>query len=231
MGHRVNGNASWADFLQSEGSPLFLDTHARITYGVLYMAEPVTITLAAVGMTAITEGIKFLYAQAGELFKWWREKSESGRADTKPKLLDVPAEAFEPAELPKQVDEVAMQELEDQLIGFRREVGDYADGTLKVDLKNEALLKRIDALRVVVEAIINRPLTFQGEKREAGSAPVAEGHAEAENVKGYLTGLVVGDAVLSGVLKGTVKAKTVEEGGRAVGTEIKGPFGGSLGKR
>jgi hypothetical protein len=43
------------------------------------MPEPVTITLAAVGMAAISEGIKFLYGQASELLKWRHEKHKAHR--------------------------------------------------------------------------------------------------------------------------------------------------------
>jgi hypothetical protein len=41
------------------------------------MPEPVTITLATVGMLAISEGIKFLYDQAIELLRWRREKHKA----------------------------------------------------------------------------------------------------------------------------------------------------------
>jgi hypothetical protein len=41
------------------------------------MPEPVTITLAVVGTAALKEGVKFLYGQAGELLKRWREKREA----------------------------------------------------------------------------------------------------------------------------------------------------------
>jgi hypothetical protein len=40
------------------------------------MPEPVTLTAASIGAVALTEGIKFLYGQAGELLKRWRERKE-----------------------------------------------------------------------------------------------------------------------------------------------------------
>src|SRR4051794_36670422 len=66
------------------------------------MPEPLTLTLGAL---ALTEGVKFFYAQAGELLKWWRE-----RRDKKP-------EAPEPAQvvLP---DHVFAEQLQDPRIHF-----------------------------------------------------------------------------------------------------------------
>lgn len=38
------------------------------------MVDPLTIS--AIGAVAITEGIKFLYGQAGEILKRWRERKD-----------------------------------------------------------------------------------------------------------------------------------------------------------
>ena len=42
------------------------------------MADP--FTLAAVGAVAITEGIKFLYGQAGDVIKWWHQRKAAGKS-------------------------------------------------------------------------------------------------------------------------------------------------------
>jgi hypothetical protein len=63
------------------------------------MPEPVTITLAVVGTVALKEGVKFLYGQAGELLKRWREKREA--VETPPlqtserAVLELPTDIFE----------------------------------------------------------------------------------------------------------------------------------------
>jgi len=41
------------------------------------MPDPVTLSLAAVSSLALTEGVKFFYAQAGELLKWWRDRRDA----------------------------------------------------------------------------------------------------------------------------------------------------------
>jgi len=44
------------------------------------MIDPLTIS--AIGAVAITEGIKFLYGQAGELLKRWRERKDAAKDAT-----------------------------------------------------------------------------------------------------------------------------------------------------
>ena len=41
------------------------------------MVDP--LTLSAIGVVAITDGIKFLYGQAGEILKRWRERKDTAK--------------------------------------------------------------------------------------------------------------------------------------------------------
>lgn len=63
------------------------------------MPEPVTITLAAVGTVALTEGVKFLYGQAAELLKRWRERRDAAKTTpsktVEPAVVELPADVFE----------------------------------------------------------------------------------------------------------------------------------------
>ena len=52
------------------------------------------LTLAAVGAVALTEGIKFLYGQAGEALKRWRARQQAASAEA-PVAVELPADAFE----------------------------------------------------------------------------------------------------------------------------------------
>ena len=52
------------------------------------MADPITLTL--VGTVVLTEGIKFLYGQAGELIKRWRERKDAADAS---KQIETPLKA------------------------------------------------------------------------------------------------------------------------------------------
>ena len=63
------------------------------------MPEPVTITLAVVGTVALKEGVKFLYGQAGELLKLWRERHDAVKTTplqaSEPAVIELPADIFE----------------------------------------------------------------------------------------------------------------------------------------
>jgi hypothetical protein len=63
------------------------------------MPEPVTITLAVVGTVALKEGVKFLYGQAGELLKLWRERRDAVKTiplqTSEPTVMEFPGDIFE----------------------------------------------------------------------------------------------------------------------------------------
>ena len=50
------------------------------------MVDP--LSLSAIGAVALTEGIKFLYEQAGEVLKRWRDRKDAG-AKAAPAQLDT----------------------------------------------------------------------------------------------------------------------------------------------
>ena len=53
------------------------------------------LTLSAIGGTILVEGIKFLYGQAGELLKSWRERRQKGDAAEPPRLGSPPPNLLE----------------------------------------------------------------------------------------------------------------------------------------
>src|SRR5215213_10912888 len=94
--------------------------------------EPVT--LAAVGTVALTEGIKFLYAQAGEGLKRWRERrnnidKRAAQADTTaPIAIELPPDAFEGQLSKPHIHFDALERVENDLREVRKSLADYADG-------------------------------------------------------------------------------------------------------
>ena len=98
------------------------------------MVEP--LTLAGVGVVALTEGIKFLYAQAGEALKRWREHKAAASADSagvdqvsaEPVSVQLPAEAFEGQLQEPRLQLVVVAQLEQELRDLRAAVADYAQG-------------------------------------------------------------------------------------------------------
>ncbi len=95
--------------------------------------EPVT--LAVVGTTVLTEGIKFLYVQAGEVISRWRHR----RDQPVPVPADAPLEGtLEPAK----VDPAAMERLEGEIVELRRALSPYLDDVAPepVDPNNSDLI-------------------------------------------------------------------------------------------
>ena len=132
-------------------------------------------TLGAIGAVVLTEGIKFLYNQAGEVLKRRREHREAAAAGTTTEET-VPINAtappiFEGTLAPTAVDFDVVERLGQDLKDLRDGLADYAQEIEPVDPKNENLLKTVDALRQIMEAVYQQRLTFKGEQR-APSGPL-----------------------------------------------------------
>lgn len=175
------------------------------------MVEP--ITLAMVGTVALTEGIKFLYTQAGEVLKRWRERreaAESGAAssdDTAQIDIELP-DAFEGQLSEPKIHFDVLERLEEDLRETRRSLSDYADDIEKVNKNDEDLLVKTDALRRLLEATLQERITFKGEQRPP-SGPIVQGRIDVDEVAGYAAAVRT-KRITSGHVKGEAKAKRVE---------------------
>ncbi|GAA2513548.1 hypothetical protein [Streptomyces longisporus] len=173
------------------------------------MPEP--LTLAALGGAAIAEGIKFLYAQAGELLRRRREHADGEAEETA-----TPAVISEPELLPR-LDLTRIEGLEDELRLLRSDLHEYATGVdIVTDPPDSALIQRVDALRQVFECIYGTRLMFAGEARRAADV---SGAMTAQDVAGYVAAV---RASGSGTFRGVTKVGRVEKGGEAVGVEYQG---------
>ena len=184
------------------------------------MADP--ITLSTVGAIALTEGIKFLYKQAGEVLKWWMKRRDAKEAPAEPdetaavdvKLPDVfGGQLSEP-----KIHFKALERLGGELWELRKDFSEYADEIAKVDTKDEDLLKRIDALRKMLEAVYQQRITFEGEQRSS-SGPLVEGRIDVEEVAGYVAAIRA-KRISRGKVTAEVEAERVEEGGQVIGVEV-----------
>jgi hypothetical protein len=184
------------------------------------MVEPVT--LAVVGTVALTEGIKFLYTQAGEVLKQWRERRDAAQTGTAEPdnsgSMDIElSDAFEGQLSEPKIHFDVLQRLEEDLREARKSLSDYADGIEKVDNSDEDLLAKIDALRRLLEAVLQERITFKGEQRPP-SGPVVEGHIDVDEVAGHAAA-VRARRITGGHIVGGGTAKRVEPGGRFIGIE------------
>lgn len=185
------------------------------------MLEP--ITLSAVSAVALTEGIKFLYEQAGEVLKRWRERKKAASKDTATNLpketiaVKLPA-IFEGQFSTIQIHFDVVEKLEKPLQELTDRVSGYADGRKEVDSTDKDLLDQIDAIRQILEAVYQQRITFKGEQR-APSGPVVEGTIDVESVAGRAAG-VEAKIISSGRVVGTANAIRVEETGTLHGVKV-----------
>lgn len=186
------------------------------------MVDP--LSLSALGAVALTEGIKFLYGQASEVLKRWRERKDAASKDpsaqvspVQPVVIALPP-IFEGQLSSPQIHFDAVERLEEQIRALRKDLLEYADGTETVDVNDQALLKRTDALRTVLEAVYQQRFTFKGEQRPP-SGPVVEGSIDVDEVAGYAAAVRV-HQVSEGYVKGTAKSKHVVERGEIIGVDI-----------
>ena len=185
------------------------------------MVEP--LTLSVLGAAALTEGIKFLYGQAGDVLKRWRERKNTGegpRAD-EPEPLQVDTPDVLVGELqPVSIHFQAVERLADDLRVFSARLGNYANGLDEVDPKDEELLEATDALRRVLEAVYQQRITFEGETTRPPSGPVVAGRIDVDEVAGYAAALRA-DIIESGKVTLEARAKRVEPGGELIGGDVK----------
>jgi hypothetical protein len=185
------------------------------------MADP--LTLAAVGAAVLTEGIKFLYGQAGEALKRWRERKAAKVTvtpgeTTEPVEVELPARAFDGRLENPRLDLEAVARLEGDLRALRAAVADYAQGIDEVDPGDRPLLETVDGLRQAMEAVYGQQITFKGEQRPPSGAMVV-GEAKVDEVLGYVAGLRA-KRIVGGSATGRLEAKRVGADAEAVGLDV-----------
>jgi hypothetical protein len=175
------------------------------------MTEP--FTLAAVGTLALTEGVKFLYSQAGELLKRWRDRDKNLENAVDVKL---PSTAFTGDLGTVMPDMQALSTLVGPLRELRTALAEYAQGVDPLDPTDAGVLGQVNALRRAIEAVYRQRLTFVGEAAEPSGIPV-QGSVSAQEVLGYVAGLRAHR--ITGTASGTVDVDRVGPGGTAVGLD------------
>ncbi|MFJ6797304.1 hypothetical protein [Streptomyces sp. NPDC091268] len=170
------------------------------------------ITMAGITAVALNEGVKFLYEQAGEVLRNHRERRAATTA--------LPPELFEasPEGQGLVADRATVAELEPELRLLRRDLAEYGQGVDLVDPRDSEVLALVDGLRRTLEAVYGAPIVFRGEPRP--DAARVRGEVEVQEVRGYVAGVRARTAP-AGDITGTVRADSVEEGGQAVGVDLR----------
>lgn len=169
------------------------------------MADP--ITLAGLGAVTLSEGVKFLYGQAGEVLKRRRERKTA--TELPPGLFETPPGAL-------RMDLERADELELELRDLRQALAEYGQGIDELDPSNSQAVDLVDALRRTLEAVYGQPIVFKGEQRLDRVVDLS-GEATVTNVRGYVAGIRARH-LHSGQATGRVRAQSVE--GQAIGLDL-----------
>jgi hypothetical protein len=188
------------------------------------MTDPVAaLSLATIGSLALSEGVKFFYAQAGELLKWWRDKHSSagtgGESAAPQEVRVAPPQTITGGDFTATLNSVAVERFEQDIRALRKELSEYGDaGTEPVDAFDPALLGRIDGLRRILEVVYQRPLTFVGENRNEPD-PTLDASIDIERVAGYVAGVRAAE-INSGRVAARLRIKDAAPGAQVVGVDV-----------
>jgi hypothetical protein len=177
------------------------------------MADP--FSAAALGALAATEGIKFLYGQAAEVLKRWRDR-KAGNEEEAQAPIPVPDQSLLKGKLESPtVDFDAVERLHEDIEALAGALEKYAGGLREPDPGDEKLAAAADGLRRALEVVYSQRLTFKDEQQREASGPVVLGRADVEKVAGDVAA-VRARVMKSGRIDATLKAKEVTGRGAAV---------------
>lgn len=158
------------------------------------------LSFEAAGLALLTPTVSFLYSQAGELIRRWREASDktAGRPVTPDQLpkLTVPSELFAdapPSALPARPE--AVEEVLGELSRLRGRLHAYADGTEDVDPRSASTMAALHELKAALERVYDHDLRM----RTQAVTPPANVHHDARQYGGIraqhiqATNVVAGD--------------------------------------
>lgn len=182
-----------------------------------------TITLGGLGGAALSQGIKFLYAQAGEVLKRRRDRREALEAGEQqsPTTLEVATSDVLDGPLASvTLDYSVVDQFAAELSTFRKALSEHAEGLVDPDPADRQLLEQIDGLRCGLEEVFGQRITFRGEQREPTGAPVVRGVVRGGEVYGRVTGVDT-EQVTTGSVEGTAEVDVVHEGGDVSGVRVR----------
>lgn len=181
--------------------------------------------LAGVAVSALTQGIAFLYAQAGELLRRRRDRADAANrpgetAATGQERITIQV----PPSLGGQVlvvssNPAAVDAHASELLQLRSVLSNYVDGVQPLDPADPQLAQAVDELRGALEDIFGQHLTFAGEDRPATGQPVVRSWLKADTIRGSAKGVVVGQ-MTGGSATSEIDVRDVEAGADIEGVHI-----------
>jgi hypothetical protein len=157
------------------------------------MADP--LTLAVLGGVAATEGIKFLYGQASELLKVWRDRRRASAAGEPLQTIQVPIidnSILDASPVTDAADATVIEHAARELVQLTGALSLYAQGVIDVDVTDVELNEYVRRLRSLLEAAYGQRFTFRGEERERTGSRVTVTQVLGD-VRGAVTGVEAGE--------------------------------------
>ena len=184
------------------------------------MPEPITLT--AVGILALTEGVKFLYAQAGEFLNQWRRRKEaSAKPETKPaSTIPEPPDVFDGPLGLKDADLSVLDNVGKDMLAAKKELANVVDGSSGADLADEAFLRNVQVLRWSMEQVVGHRITFIGEDRAQTGSPVIRGEVDVDLLQGSEAIGAEVDEMTQGTVEGKARVGTASDNSKVVGTRV-----------
>ncbi|MEV6907070.1 hypothetical protein [Amycolatopsis sp. NPDC051071] len=181
------------------------------------MADPVTFTV--LGSWAALEGIKFLYGQAAEVLKAWRERrAAKAEEQAAGQTLEVPVKdsaVLEGKPDSATIDATVLEQEGPLLASLAGKLRPYAQDLADLDVDDAELAEQAGQVRAILEAAYGQRFTFRGEQREPTGTRVW-----VSQVLDHVSGRVVGaDAGVGagGEVDVQQRATVVEPGGSVTG--------------
>jgi hypothetical protein len=181
------------------------------------MSDP--LALSALGGVAATEGIKFLYEQAAELLRSWRERrGKAAPGEALPAHLTVPIvdnHVLDATPVGDVADVAVLDRVNRSLVQLVGALAPYAAGLADIDPSDEELSQQAGAARALLEEVYGQRFTFRSEQRESTGTRVT-----VTQVLGDVAGAVVGAEATAGpgsVLAIEQDVSIVRRGGSVTG--------------
>lgn len=188
------------------------------------MKMPDPLTLGVLGGLAATEGIKFLFNQASEVLRAWRERqANKALGEQASDELQVPVHASEALDAAPTSQSVDLRVLEQENKSLRDLIGrvaPYAQDLADIEVDDVELADAAGRLRAILEALYGQRFTFRGEDRDPTGVRV-----NVHQVLGEVAGRAVATEadITAGHLEVEQHVQTVKEGGAVIG--YKGKIG------
>ncbi len=142
---------------------------------------PASLSLSAVPVDLLSEGVRFLYSQASDALKKLREAKKTGYSPDDRVAAghsDAP-DVFVGELKPLMIHLGAAGDLEEDLREVRAHLLDYATGASTVNPADAYAVGQVDVLRNMMEAVYSQRITFKGEAgRDASGTALAQDFRE-----------------------------------------------------